>query len=118
MLISCEIVLEEMQLPPMKRRCSPPRTLQGILESHNKFVATGGNKKHVKHFLNCLTEPIFGIPITQVCMHWHLCAIITCIIQNIMRALHNITGVRTRAAYDTGCLNEAVQAAGGHLPPV
>ena len=23
-----------------------------------------------------------------------------------------------RAAYDTGCLHEAVQAAGGHLPPV
>eukprot|EP00731_Ephydatia_muelleri_P017323 Em0010g421a len=65
--LSCEIVLEEMQLPPMKRRCYPPRSLQGILESHNKFVATGGNKKHVMHFLNCLTEPIFDIPITQVC---------------------------------------------------
>lgn len=77
--LSCEIVLEEMQLPPIKRRCYPPRTLQGILESHKEFVATGGNKKHVMHFLNCLTEPIFDIPITQVCMHRHLCAIIACI---------------------------------------
>ena len=35
-----------------------------------------------------------------------------------MQSVWPLLRLYTRAAYDTGCLHEAVQAAGGHLPPV
>ena len=35
-----------------------------------------------------------------------------------MQSVWPLLRLYTRAAYDTGCLHEAAQAAGGHLPPV
>ena len=70
----CSMIL--LLLVPLKRRCCPPRTLQSIVVSHTAFVAAGGNKRHLMHFMNCLTEPFFDIPTTQVLVH--LSAMIAC----------------------------------------
>eukprot|EP00731_Ephydatia_muelleri_P013945 Em0007g1255a len=58
------------QLQGMKwRKCYPLRSLERIQESHKQFVAGGGKrKKKRKNYMNYVTEPIFYIPINQVCL--------------------------------------------------
>ena len=58
--------MEEMAVPPSLRKQYPLRTLERIQESHAQFMAAGGKRKKVKNYMNCVTEPIFDIPIDQV----------------------------------------------------
>ena len=37
---------------------------------HQHYIASGVLRKQVKHFYNCIMEPIFNIPIEQVNMHF------------------------------------------------
>eukprot|EP00731_Ephydatia_muelleri_P032533 Em0024g77a len=46
---------------------APPRTYESICTDHQRYIASGVRRKQVKHFYNCITEPIFNIPIEQVC---------------------------------------------------
>ena len=50
------------------------RSLECIHQNHRHFLEAGGIRKKVNNFLNCVTEPIFDIPITQV--HAYLCLLL------------------------------------------
>eukprot|EP00731_Ephydatia_muelleri_P007956 Em0004g294a len=45
---------------------APPRTYESICTDHQRYIASGVRRKQVKHFYNCITEPIFNIPIEQL----------------------------------------------------
>ena len=62
----CEIPLEQMAVSPSLRKHYPLRSLECIQESHTQFLAARGKRKKVKNYMNCVTEPIFDIPIDQV----------------------------------------------------
>eukprot|EP00731_Ephydatia_muelleri_P023365 Em0015g948a len=64
----CEIPQKQMAVPPSLRKCYPLRSLEHIQESHKQFMAAGGKRKKVKNYMNYVTEPIFDIPIDQVCL--------------------------------------------------
>ena len=63
---------------------APPRTFETICADHQHYIASGVDKKEAHHLYNCITEPIFSIPISQVsidylprtelfCMITHTC---------------------------------------------
>lgn len=62
----CEIPLEQMAVQPSLRKRYPLRSLESIKESHKQFMTAGGKRKKAKNYMNCVTEPIFDIPIDQV----------------------------------------------------
>ena len=62
----CEIPQKQMAVPLSLRKRYPLRSLECIKESHKQFMAAGGKRKKVKNYMNCVTEPIFYIPIDQV----------------------------------------------------
>eukprot|EP00731_Ephydatia_muelleri_P033549 Em0032g11a len=64
----CEIPQKQMAVPLSLRKRYPLRSLECIKESHKQFMAAGGKRKKVKNYMNCVTEPIFDIPIDQVCL--------------------------------------------------
>eukprot|EP00731_Ephydatia_muelleri_P009881 Em0005g467a len=64
----CEIPQKQMTVPLSLRKRYPLRSLECIKESHKQFMAAGGKRKKVKNYMNCVTEPIFDIPIDQVCL--------------------------------------------------
>eukprot|EP00731_Ephydatia_muelleri_P003359 Em0001g3359a len=64
----CEIPQKQMAVPLSLRKRYPLRSLKCIKESHKQFMAAGGKRKKVKNYMNCVTEPIFDIPIDQVCL--------------------------------------------------
>ena len=70
--------------PLSVRGQAPPRTFETICADHQHYIASGVDKKEAQHFYNCITEPIFNIPISQVsidnlprtelfCMITHTC---------------------------------------------
>lgn len=42
------------------------RSLDTMLADHQRFVASGGDIKNAKHYNNCINEPFFNIPLSQV----------------------------------------------------
>ncbi|KAL5502912.1 hypothetical protein EMCRGX_G009770 [Ephydatia muelleri] len=63
----CLVFHENMVKPLSARGHAPPRTYESICTDHQRYIASGVRRKQVKHFYNCITEPIFNIPIEQVC---------------------------------------------------
>ena len=66
----CLVFHENMVKPLSARGHAPPRTYESICTDHQRYIASGVRRKQVKHFYNCITEPIFNIPIEQVNMHF------------------------------------------------
>ena len=62
----CLIKSCEMKIPLSSRGHSTKRTVEGILNDHQKFLSAGGNLKKAKLFNNCISKPFFNIPISQV----------------------------------------------------
>ena len=66
----CLVFHENMVKPLSARGHAPPRTYESICTDHQRYIASGVRRKQVKHFYNCITEPIFNVPIEQVNMHF------------------------------------------------
>ena len=49
-----------------KRKTWAPRSLQLLQKDNERFVQSGGDLKNAKSFHNCIGEPFFYIPLTQV----------------------------------------------------
>eukprot|EP00731_Ephydatia_muelleri_P001906 Em0001g1906a len=62
----CLVFHENMVKPLSARGHAPPRTYESICTDHQRYIASGVRRKQVKHFYNCITEPIFNIPIEQL----------------------------------------------------
>ena len=59
-----------MKVPLSCRGPSTRRTVEGILDDHQTFLSAGGDLKKAKQFNNCMSEPFFKIPISQVHVHF------------------------------------------------
>ena len=55
-----------MQKAPSTRQKFPNRTLENVMFNYQSFIAHGGNKKYAMDYMNCISEPLFNIPIAQV----------------------------------------------------
>ena len=64
----CTITSQELKL----NTHYPERTLQMLADDHEKFMASRGDPKNVKHFNNALHKPFFQIPLLQVKFHHYL----------------------------------------------
>ena len=69
----CLVFHENMVKPLSARGHAPPRTYESICTDHQRYIASGVSRKQVQHFYNCITEPIFNIPIEQVNMSFVFC---------------------------------------------
>ncbi|KAL5481525.1 hypothetical protein EMCRGX_G021706 [Ephydatia muelleri] len=58
---------QNLVTPLSVRGPAPPRTFETISADHQHYIASGVGKKQAQHFYNCISEPIFNIPISQVC---------------------------------------------------
>eukprot|EP00731_Ephydatia_muelleri_P018612 Em0011g652a len=63
----CLVYNHNMATPVSVRGRAPSRTFEAICADHQHYIASEANKQQAKHFHNCITEPIFNIPISQVC---------------------------------------------------
>lgn len=67
-----------MKIPLPSRGASPKRTVQGILDDHTKFLSGGGgDPRKAKEYNNCITEPFFNIPLSQVHSDSHKSIVLT-----------------------------------------
>ena len=57
---------QHLVTPLSVRGPAPPRTFETISADHQHYIASGVGKKQAQHFYNCISEPIFNIPISQV----------------------------------------------------
>ena len=55
-----------MRIPLSSRGESTRRTVQGIIDDHERFVNAGGDIRKAKEYNNCIAKPFFDIPISQV----------------------------------------------------
>ena len=62
----CLIKSSDMRTPLSSRGESTRRTVQGIIDDHERFVKAGGDIRKAKEYNNCIAKPFFDIPISQV----------------------------------------------------
>ena len=62
----CTIIALEMKLPRDKRSPTILRTLQNLVEQHQKFLDAGGDIKKAKNYFNVIHKAILDIPIERV----------------------------------------------------
>lgn len=62
----CVIKSSDMHIPLSSREDSRRRTVQGIVDNHKRFMQAGGDIKKAKEYNNCISEPFFFIPLSQV----------------------------------------------------
>jgi hypothetical protein len=62
----CTIHKEDMKTPLSVRGYSPTRSLQSIYENYSKYSAAGFPRKDAQFYSNCISEPIWDIPLDQV----------------------------------------------------
>ena len=62
----CTIHKDDMKIPLSRRGYSPTRTLEFIYENHSKYSAAGYPRRHAQFYSNCISEPIWDIPLDQV----------------------------------------------------
>ena len=62
----CLVYNHNMATPVSVRGRAPSRTFEAICADHQHYIASEANTQQAKHFHNCITEPIFNIPISQV----------------------------------------------------
>ena len=63
--IWCLIKSANMKIPLSSRGAATKRTVQGIKDDHQRFLAAGGDITIAKEFNNCILEPLFDIPLSQ-----------------------------------------------------
>ncbi|KAL5479256.1 hypothetical protein EMCRGX_G022753 [Ephydatia muelleri] len=64
----CTIHKEDMKIPLSVRGYSPTRSLQSIYENYSEYSAAGFPRKDAQFYSNCISEPIWDIPLDQVCL--------------------------------------------------
>ena len=62
----CEIDSEHMQQSLVTRGRFPDRSLETITANYQAFMANGGIRKDAMEYCNCISEPLFNIPISHV----------------------------------------------------
>ena len=62
----CHITLDELRNPSTRKGPCTPRTLDTILLDHQNFMDVGGDIKRAKEYNNCIQDPFFNIPLSQV----------------------------------------------------
>lgn len=66
----CTITADQLKIPPALRDCVPQtRTLKSLKEDYDRFIASGGDVKHAKHYNNVICPFFFDIPLDQVNIH-------------------------------------------------
>lgn len=55
-----------MAIPLSARGHAAQRTLETMHADHQRFISAGGIKKDARKFFNCISPPIFDIPVMQV----------------------------------------------------
>ena len=105
----CLVFNENMVKPLSARGHAPPRTYESICTDHQRYIASGVRRKQVKHFYNCITEPIFNIPIEQVNIHFvkYFCITTHPCIHNIRVHIHTQV-CPPRASHHIGHLYKAL----------
>ncbi|XP_022111146.1 uncharacterized protein LOC110990446 [Acanthaster planci] len=63
----CNINKDNMWLPRGERPPSQQRTLESLNQDLHRFKTAGSNISKAEHFNNVINEPMFAIPLTQVC---------------------------------------------------
>eukprot|EP00731_Ephydatia_muelleri_P007490 Em0003g1738a len=62
----CTIHKEDMKIPLSVRGYSPTRSLQSIYENYSEYSAAGFPRKDAQFYSNCISEPIWDIPLDQL----------------------------------------------------
>ena len=55
-----------MRIPLSSRGDFTRRTVQGMIDDHERFVKARGDVRKAKEHNNCIAKPFFDIPISQV----------------------------------------------------
>eukprot|EP00731_Ephydatia_muelleri_P004935 Em0002g1111a len=63
----CIIHSEMMATPLSVRGHAAQRTLETMRADHQRYVSAGSIKRDAQKFYNCISPPIFDIPVSQVC---------------------------------------------------
>eukprot|EP00731_Ephydatia_muelleri_P038060 Em0644g1a len=58
---------DQMATPLIVRGHAKERSLEDTCADHQCYVSSGSVKKDAQMFFNCISEPIFDIPVSQVC---------------------------------------------------
>eukprot|EP00731_Ephydatia_muelleri_P013198 Em0007g508a len=66
--LCCHIPNDQMNTALHARGYASKRSLETIQKGLEGFMANGGKKRTAKQHYNCISDPIFNIPITQVCL--------------------------------------------------
>ena len=64
---------EHMQQSHATRGRFPDRSLETITANYQAFMANGGIRKDAMEYRNCISEPLFNIPISQVYLAHRTC---------------------------------------------
>ncbi|KAL5496438.1 hypothetical protein EMCRGX_G012721 [Ephydatia muelleri] len=64
----CLVTIDDLERNCSLRGPFPVRTVESMCNDYKRFIASGGNIKKVKYFNNCKGEPLFPIPLNQVCL--------------------------------------------------
>eukprot|EP00731_Ephydatia_muelleri_P033241 Em0026g61a len=62
----CLITLDQLGMSVDRRGSCVPRSLDSIILDHQSFIEAGGNLKRAKWYNNCIHDPFFNIPLSQV----------------------------------------------------
>eukprot|EP00731_Ephydatia_muelleri_P019270 Em0012g95a len=64
----CLVTLDQLQTSSPTSRLCARRSLETMLADYQWFIASGGDIKNAKYYNNCINEPFFKIPLSQVCV--------------------------------------------------
>ena len=65
----CLVTLDQLRTSSPTSRLCARRSLETMLADYQRFIASGGDIKNAKYYNNCINEPFFKIPLSQVpCM--------------------------------------------------
>eukprot|EP00731_Ephydatia_muelleri_P015665 Em0009g89a len=66
--LCCHIHKDQMKIPVDIRGAFEARTLETITQDNLNYMASGGIRSNAQLFHNCISKPIFNIPLSQVCL--------------------------------------------------
>ncbi|KAL5481350.1 hypothetical protein EMCRGX_G021488 [Ephydatia muelleri] len=70
----CKIHSDQMAIPLIVRGHAKERSLEDMYADHQCYVSSGSVKKDEQMFFNCISEPIFDIPVHRCSICWKLYA--------------------------------------------
>ena len=62
----CKIRSEQMVIPLSVRGHATERSREDMCADHQRYISSGSIRKDAQKFFNCISVPIFDIPISQV----------------------------------------------------